>query len=155
MSSNVWPKEPYKGYAPFWEAVPDHLFATVLALEAGGESEVGRQGVSQVIMNRLTDIKRRFGNGLYEVLLRKYAFSCLNPSYILGATQVLKDPPEELVHMAIRFLDGSLTCPVVDGATHYLNPKTAKFANAKDDWRNSDRMIFICTTGRHAFYKEL
>ena len=155
MSSNLyWPREPYKGYEAFWAAEAAKLFAVVILLEAGAENELGKHAVAQVVINRCKDEYKRYGNGIHEVLLKKYQFSCLNPDSRDKALKLLWGAiPDSAIVMATAFIDGHLVCPAADSANHYLNIELTKKGNdgKLPDWVN--KMAHVITIGKHDFYK--
>ena len=151
---DCWEGLPYKGYSPLWQSPPSVLFGLLILLEAGGEGLLGRHGVAQVVINRVNDKKQRYGKTLHSVILRKRQFSCFNPSGLEQAIKALSTVSVDLIAMATSFIAGSLTCPIVEGATHYLNPKVAHFNNPKDDWTKSHKMEKIVIIGHHVFYEE-
>jgi len=61
------------------EDLPDkELMARIIWGEARNQGHLGKQAVGNVIMNRLNDPKKRFGKTMHEVMLKPFAFSCLN-----------------------------------------------------------------------------
>ncbi|KJU87650.1 Cell wall hydrolase, SleB domain protein [Candidatus Magnetobacterium bavaricum] len=128
------------------------LLATTILCEAGGENELGKQAVAQVIMNRVSDKRKRYGNGLHEVILRKFAFSYLNKAGFEKAKKALATifHHGEITDMAFQFLYNLQICPAVKGATHYFNPNLAT-----PEWADSEQMKRIIQIGDHVFYEEL
>ena len=157
MYNDSWEHSDYKGYATLWGASEAMLLACLMELEAGGEGLLGQHGVLQVVINRLHDQKKRFGNTLHEVMLRKYAFSCFNPDGLEKAVENIKtlrvanSPSFSRVG---SFLDGTMTCPVVEKATHYLNIALTKKLNHGElpNWVKT--LKHIVTLGKHDFYEE-
>ncbi|MBF0608986.1 MAG: cell wall hydrolase [Candidatus Magnetobacterium sp. LHC-1] len=144
---NCWSYETHK---TFLVASHPVLLATTMLLEAGGEGEIGMEAVAQVIMNRINDERKRYGNTLVEVILRKKQFSCFNLDVLEKAKKVLYNVNEDLTRIAFGFIHGNITCPAVKAATHYYNPK---LANPK--WADSPGMAFVKQIGNHIFMKEL
>ncbi|KJU84710.1 cell wall hydrolase SleB, partial [Candidatus Magnetobacterium bavaricum] len=87
-TSKCWTKDTHR---VFWDATPSMLLATTILCEAGGESELGKQAVAQVVMNRVNDPRKRYGNEIHEVILRKYAFSYLNKAGLEKAKKALAE----------------------------------------------------------------
>ncbi|MBV6340182.1 cell wall hydrolase [Candidatus Magnetobacterium casense] len=133
-------------------ATPEMLLATTILCEAGGEPELGKQAVAQVVMNRSNDKKHRYGNGLKEVILHRYAFSYLNPDGLIKAEKMLAGIYQHgaLMDMAFQFLHNLTTCSVVKGATHYYNPQLAS-----PMWAQRKQMMFVAEIDNHRFYQEL
>ncbi len=146
--NNCWSHETHE---VFWVALAGALFATTILLEAGGEPELGKQAVAQVVMNRVNDKRQRYGNSLKEVILRKYAFSCFNLDGLKKAKKVLSGIYQNgaIMDIAFEFVHNITTCPAVKDATHYYNPK---LANPK--WADSEQMKFVIEIGNHVFMRE-
>ncbi|MBF0607694.1 MAG: cell wall hydrolase [Magnetococcales bacterium] len=142
----------YETHDNFWVTSPASLLATTILCEAGGENELGKQAVAQVVMNRVNDERKRYGNGIKEVILRRYAFSYLNPAVIEKAKKILAGIFHHgaIMDMALQFLHKLDNCPAVKGATHYFNPK-----HAQPEWAKSDKMKFVTKIGNHLFYQEV
>ncbi|MBV6342484.1 cell wall hydrolase [Candidatus Magnetobacterium casense] len=146
---NCWT---HKTHDAFLQSPEVSLLATTMLLEAGGEGELGMEAVAQVIMNRVYDERKRYGNTLKEVILRKKQFSCFNSDVLEKAKKALLEiyNHDSLVDMAYQFCHNLRTCPAVKAATHYYNPK---LANPK--WADSPGMAFVKQIGNHIFMKEL
>ncbi len=148
MDNKCWS---YSTHEVFWQAPDVALFATTLLLESGGEGEAGQEAVAQVIMNRISDERKRYGNTFKEVILRKYAFSCFNSNESKKAKKAILEIYQHgaIMDMVFQFMHDLNTCLVVKDATHYYNPK---LANPK--WADSEQMKFIIEIGNHVFMRE-
>lgn len=64
------------------EAQDPELYTAALTVwrEARGEPYEGKQGVAQVIYNRMTDAQRRWPRTAIEVCKQRLQFSCWNPN---------------------------------------------------------------------------
>ena len=63
---------------PIEQQDEDVLLGMLVYGEARGESVTGRTAVAHVALNRVLDMKRRYGSGLRAVILKPWQFSCFN-----------------------------------------------------------------------------
>ena len=135
------------------------LLARLIWGEARNQPLRGLAAIANVVLNRVHDDYKRFGKTVFDVITKKWQFSCLNGLWSddlsdddPNLVQVLGDPKEPITacrtiaHLA---LDGLLIDPT-GWATHY-HTKTV------DPKWNDDptKMIYTVTIGDHLFYREL
>jgi len=110
------------------ESQPDDLLAAMLVWgEARGESHISKEAIIWVVKNRVA--AHRFGSTLRQVILKPYAFSCLNharPGEVDTRAQMLDPLAHDLAKVwdecclaAEMVMDGQAPDPT-HGATHYV-----------------------------------
>jgi spore germination cell wall hydrolase CwlJ-like protein len=113
------------------------VVAAVLVHEAGGEGLRGMEAVLEVIHTRAN----RAGSSLYEVVTRRFQFSCLNRTSPAQLVKSARRHPRwnEAVDLVRQ---GRVKTNWTRGATHYheitINP----------GWPNR-----VAKIGRHVFYR--
>ena len=124
-----------------------------VALEAGGESTLGKLGVLWVILNRA---KKR-GQPLHQVCWAPSQFSCWNElSYALGR---LNGIPEKVYVEIERLIIGTQSklkgySDPTFGATHYLNIELTKKQNGGKLPSWVAKLRHTAKIGLHDFYVE-
>lgn len=138
---------------------PVELLARLIWGEARNQSVRGMCAVAYVVLNRCQDDCHRFGSTLYNVITRKWQFSCLNGLWSdspedddPNLAKLMNDPGEPITAcrvIAELALDGCLV-DVTKGSTHYRT----KTVDPK--WDDDPVKMMYCTTiGDHVFYREL
>ncbi len=127
------------------------LFARMLLGEGEGMSELGKIENGYVALNRLFDIKKRWGKTIKEVLLQPNQFSSFEERKKRLEDPLKYNPKEflECLTLSRDLLKGKYKDPT-EGATHFFNPyliKTPYWANHMDE-------IKKINTGPHRYYKE-
>lgn len=135
------------------------LLARLIWGEARNQPLRGMVAVVCVIFNRFNDNRKRYGTTIYNVITKKWQFSCLNGAWSddvgdddPNLAKMLGDPGEPITAcrtIAYLALDGLLIDPT-DGATHYCT------INTDPKWDdNPNLMIYLKTIGDHRFYREV
>jgi len=133
---------------------PKELMARVMWGEARNQGHDGMMAVGCVILNRLNDKKKRFGRILQDVLLRRYAFSCLNKND--PNLKLILDGPDDKIMASCRKLVEEIFAgceDISEGATHYYNPKVAD--PFKSGAWDKYKMAFCTKINSHEFWEEL
>ena len=131
---------------------PDgELLARLIWGEARNQPLRGMVAVACVVLNRFNSERKRYGSTLYNVITRKWQFSCLNDDDP-NLAKILGDPGEPITAcrtIAYMALDGLINDPT-KGATHYHT------LNCDPKWNdNPSLMYYLKTIGDHKFYREL
>jgi len=132
--------------------LPDiEVMARTLFGEARNQGVEGLVAVSNVILRRCDDLKKRYGVGITNVCLRDWQFSCWND----GDPNLPKllVPPDGSVMYKCRIIakmatDG-LFVDNTDGATHYHHRLIFPW------WVQYKGMIFTRQIKDHLFYVEI
>lgn len=125
------------------------LFARVIWGEARGELLEGQVAVANVITNRVAD--GRYGEGLRGVLMKPWAFSCLNtldPNFIRIIADPLKGSNRERFMTIALLAIGDGLKDMTQGATLYHN------VNINPKWASSRLTHLVKVIGNHKFYTE-
>lgn len=122
------------------------LLASMIFLEARGESKQGKIAVGYVVINRYRN-RYRWPHTISGVILQPYQFSCFNSHNIYSkAFMPPKKVWEECFESAIIVYSEDEEDPT-NGANHYFNPDIVR-----PSWRT--KMDFCIKIGNHEFYKD-
>jgi spore germination cell wall hydrolase CwlJ-like protein len=131
------------------------LMTRMVMMEAGNQSQLGKEAVAHVIMNRVRD--GRYGDGVQGVLTRKSQFEPWgNPKTRQAMMATPTDSPRyQAANQAVeRVLSGESPDPT-NGATHFLNKATSAArgdsAMRPGGWGRTGRDQV--TIGGHTFMK--
>ncbi|HSV28623.1 MAG TPA: cell wall hydrolase [Candidatus Omnitrophota bacterium] len=147
--------EPVAGYT-----IEETILARTIYGEASGEKRAGRVAIANVIMNRVAaDLGNDgkpdwWGEGVIEVCLKPWQFSCWNPTDPNRPRILLADrrahPFGECLSIAREAVAGRLD-DITGGAVQYLNVRlTERLYGSQPNWVS--RMRHTVVVGRHHFY---
>lgn len=129
----------------------EELLARLILGEARNQPLRGMVAVGCVVMNRFNDGFKRYGATVFNVITRKWQFSCFNEKDP-NLPKLLSNPGKPIgICRTISSLifEGIINDPT-GGATHYHTK------NCDPAWNdNPSRMFYLCTIGDHKFYREL
>jgi spore germination cell wall hydrolase CwlJ-like protein len=133
----------------------DELMARIAWGEARNQGNLGILAVCHVVLNRATDSRKRFGKSLNAVMLRKWAFSCINAKDP-NAAKIIEGPKDDIIPVCRAIASLTLSGHTIDptnGATHYFNPKIVNpFRSGA--WKRG-LMTYCAAIGSHTFYREV
>lgn len=138
------------------------LLALTLYGEARGLNRAGRRAVGQVVMHRVTDARRRFGETVADVVLAPAQFSCwasvdgsANFAAVIQLAQDVVDgrATKDSVFGDCRWLAREILAgegaDLVAGATHYLTREL--FERKPPSWAQGQTPV--AEVGPHVFFK--
>lgn len=147
-------------YVPKKNKLGMMMMTKITVSPAGAKTLACMQAVDHVVFNRASqDLDARYGHGVWGVLNKYAAFSCLRRSdnsykILMAATKGKLSPsaPDgEAWVMALAQAHDSMhrwSPDPTHGATHYF----AKYVSPV--WKNDRGMIKVATIGAHIFYKK-
>lgn len=127
-----------------------NLLTRVVYGEARGENEADQANIVHSVLNRASDQKRRYGGSISDILLKKNAYTCLNPndpnySKLLSLSSSSKEY-QEIYSVVRRTVISRMNGgeDPTQGATHYHT------AGVNPTWNTSAKKMI--KLGSHKFW---